>query len=158
VFLTTDGGTSWTAVNGSLSNLDVRSLTYEDDSVRAYAGTFGGGVFRTNNVNTTGTTTPWTAINGGLGANLTIFSLALDPFSLQTIYAGTNGGGVFKTINGGAAPPTWTAMNTGLPAGIIVDSIAIDPTNGNIVYIGTRGRGTFKTTDGGSTWSPTGAN
>lgn len=51
-----------------------------------YAGTEGGGIFRSENRGNT-----WTAINAGL-ANLSIYSLAVMG---KTLFAGTNGVGIF---------------------------------------------------------------
>ena len=70
-----------------------------------YAGTYGGGVFKSTNGGTN-----WTAINTGL-TNTNVCALAIDPQTPETLYAGTDGGGVFKSTNGGT---NWTAMNTGL--------------------------------------------
>ena len=70
-----------------------------------YAGTYGGGVFKSLDGGST-----WYAINAGL-TNLHIYSLAIDPTNTQTVYAGTEQGGVFKSTNGGSS---WSAVNTGL--------------------------------------------
>jgi photosystem II stability/assembly factor-like uncharacterized protein len=79
-----------------------------------YAGTVGGGVFKSTNGGEN-----WTAMNTGL-TNNEVFVLAIDPNTSATVYAGTYGGGVFKSTNGGE---NWSAMNTGLQSSYaILDS------------------------------------
>jgi photosystem II stability/assembly factor-like uncharacterized protein len=58
VFLSTNNGTSWTAVNTGLTNTDVTSLAVSGTNL--FAGTFGGVFLSTNNG------TSWTAVNTGL--------------------------------------------------------------------------------------------
>ena len=51
-----------------------------------YAGTYGGGVFKSANGGGN-----WTALNTGL-TNMVVHAIALDPQSPGTLYAGTEGG------------------------------------------------------------------
>src|SRR5438094_875201 len=67
-----------------------------------YAGTCGGGVFKSTDGGAT-----WSA--SGL-TDASVLALALDPQTPTTLYAGTYGGGVFKSTDGGT---TWSAMNAG---------------------------------------------
>jgi photosystem II stability/assembly factor-like uncharacterized protein len=122
-----------------------------NDSDILYAGTWGGGMYKSLNGGLN-----WQVINQGLGW-LYINSLAIDPLTPTTLYAGTYMYGVYKTVDGGA---TWAPTGPGLSEFPIVYTIAVDPVNPNIVYIGTRnkqpgppwGGGIYKTTDGGGTW------
>jgi len=108
-----------------------------------YAGTYGGGMFKSTNGGAT-----WSAVNTGL-SNKEVWALAIDPINTNTIYVGTYGG-VFKSANGGA---TWSAVNNGL-TNTAVFALAIDPTNSNTLYAGTYfGGGVFKSTNGGTNWS-----
>ncbi len=92
--VSTDGGTSWSAVN---SGLGVSALAIDPGNpATPYAGTVGGGVFKSTNGG-------WSAVNSGLTATV-VFALAIDPSSPATLYAGTLGAGVFKSTDGGA---TW---------------------------------------------------
>ncbi|MCK7528688.1 MAG: hypothetical protein MZV64_69590 [Ignavibacteriales bacterium] len=59
VFLSTNNGTSWTAVNTGLTNTNVRALAVSGTNL--FAGTDGGGVFLSTNNGTS-----WTAVNTGL--------------------------------------------------------------------------------------------
>src|SRR5262245_46137017 len=76
-----------------------------------YAGSDGGGVFRSSNGGGN-----WTAVSSGLTysdpenpLSRDVEALAIDPQTPSTLYAGTFGGGVFKSSNGGG---NWTATNT----------------------------------------------
>jgi hypothetical protein len=84
VFLSTDNGTSWTAVNSGLKDRDttnVLSLAVSGSNI--FAGTDSGVFHSTNNG------TSWTAISSGLPANSTITALAI---SYSNIFAGTKSG------------------------------------------------------------------
>jgi hypothetical protein len=100
VFLSTNNGTSWTAVNTGLTNTDVCPSPFQGTNL--FAGTWGGGVFLSTNNGTS-----WTAVNTGL-TNTYVWSLAV---SGTNLFAGTGGGGVFLSTNNGTS---WTAVNTGL--------------------------------------------
>ena len=48
MFKSTDGGAHWSKFNSGLTNLDVLALTIDPQAPTIlYAGTFGGGVFKT---------------------------------------------------------------------------------------------------------------
>jgi photosystem II stability/assembly factor-like uncharacterized protein len=119
---------------------------------RMYAGSWGGGVFRSNDAGLS-----WTEANGGLG-NLYIQSLAVDPKNAEVIYAGTYRFGVFKSLDGGA---TWAPASSGLNASAIVYDLVVDPLNPATLYAGTRnpgmtppwGGGVYKSMDGGKNWT-----
>jgi hypothetical protein len=107
IFKSSDGGTSWTAVNtGLASDLStsipsVQTLAIDPVSpATLYAGasvTVGsvmnrktyGGVFRSNNGGNN-----WTAVNSGL-PNLAVTVLAVDPKAPSTVYAAGSFNGVF---------------------------------------------------------------
>jgi hypothetical protein len=82
--MSTNNGTTWTAVNTGLANLNVNALTLNGNNI--YASTRGGIFISTNNgVN-------WAPVNIGL-MNANILSLA---FSNSHMYAGTSGSGIWK--------------------------------------------------------------
>jgi photosystem II stability/assembly factor-like uncharacterized protein len=117
-------------------------------SATIYAGTFAGGVLKSNDGGAS-----WTAINNGLSPSTYLNSLVIDPLTPATLYVG-GAVGVFKSADGGAS---WTAANNGLPASANISSLAIDPQNPVTLYVGAAFAGIFKSTDGGATWQPTGA-
>jgi len=98
-----------------------------------YAGTSGGGVFKSTNGGGN-----WSAANTGL-TNTDVLALAIDPATPATLYAGILGGGVFKSTNGGG---NWSAVNTGL-TNAFVRALAIDPATPATLYAGTDGGGVF---------------
>jgi hypothetical protein len=84
-FLSTNNGTSWTAVNTGLTSNVVKSLAVSDTNL--FAGTLGGGVFLSTNKGTT-----WAAVNAGM-TYTDINSVAV----LNTnVYAGTLARGVWR--------------------------------------------------------------
>jgi photosystem II stability/assembly factor-like uncharacterized protein len=113
-----------------------------------YAGTAGGGLFKSANNGDT-----W--YNCGL-AGEHVFAVVIDPHNPNTLYAGVFGSGVYKSSNGG---DTWT--NIGLSS-VSVYALIMDPENANMLYAGTfLGIGSgdvFKSTDNGQTWDSTGLN
>jgi photosystem II stability/assembly factor-like uncharacterized protein len=124
-----------------------------------YAGTAGGGVWKT----TDGGVTYKPLFDKHIQS---IGAVAIDPKQPdQVVWAGTGecwtrnsvsvGDGVYKTTDGGQ---NWT--NLGLEKTERISAIKIDPTNTNTVYVGAMGplwsagadRGVYKTTDGGKSW------
>ncbi|MCI0555691.1 MAG: hypothetical protein L0287_32495, partial [Anaerolineae bacterium] len=102
-----------------------------------FAGTHGGGVFRSiNNGNN------WTPVNIGL-TNITVVALAINP-ATQDIFAGTDGGGVFRSTDNGNS---WTQVNNGL-TNTAVTALAINPATGDI-FAG----GVFRSTNNGNSWT-----
>ncbi|MEI6820316.1 MAG: T9SS type A sorting domain-containing protein [Bacteroidota bacterium] len=131
VFLSTDNGNTWNAVNTGLSNLNVSQLAISGNNI--FAATFGGGVFLSTNYGSS-----WTAVNTSLISN-EIMSLAIKG---DTIFAGTYGNGLYiSTINGN---------NWSLSLNFEVNSLAI---NGNNIFVGTD-NGVFLSTNNGAYWTP----
>ncbi len=124
------------------------------NSLEIYAGTFGGGVYK--------------SVNGGeswQGASLGLVdgyiqSLAIDPQTPTTLYAGMYAYGVYKTTDGGQS---WFPTGPGLNHNAVVYDLQVDPVHPNILYAGTRsknpvfeppwGGGVYKSVNGGATWS-----
>lgn len=93
-----DGGTTFAATNGGLTELRTsrggKVVMHRANPRVLYVGTEGGGVFRSEDAGAS-----WRAVNGGLG-NLTTLSLSIDPGNPSTLYAGTPTG-IYKTTSGG---------------------------------------------------------
>jgi hypothetical protein len=87
VYLSTDSGTSWAAVNSGLTNTNIAVQSLAVSGSNIFAATFYSGVFLSTNNGTS-----WTAVNTGLPANTMVYSLAV---SGSNIFAGTWGGGVW---------------------------------------------------------------
>lgn len=85
VFLTTDNGASWTAVDSGLTSAFVKALAVSGTNL--FAGNLDGGVFLSNNNGTS-----WTAVDSVL-TNTAVWSLVVSGTSL---FAGTGGRGVWR--------------------------------------------------------------
>jgi hypothetical protein len=133
VFLSTNNGTIWTAVNTGLTNRFVSGLAVCGTNL--FAGTLGGGVFLSTNNGTS-----WTAVNTGL-TNRIAGGFAV---SGTNLFVGTSGG-VFLSTNNGAS---WTAVNTGLTRWGVSD-FAVSGTN---VFVG-NDSGVFRSTNDGTSWT-----
>jgi photosystem II stability/assembly factor-like uncharacterized protein len=112
-----------------------------NDTDTIYAGTYGGGIFKTTDGGEN-----WSEVNVGI-TNRYINALAIDPKNSKTVYAGTGGAGVFKSTDGGE---TWSLLSARLSGGIW--SIAIDPTETNRLHVAAQG-GLYRSTDGGENWA-----
>ena len=134
VYLSTDIGSTWTAVNTNLTNLNVNALAAS--GINVFAGTNGGGVFLSSD-----TGGHWMAVNTNL-TNLTINALA---FSGTSLYAGTAGGGVFVSSDTGN---TWTASNINL-TNLSITSLVV---NGTQIFAGTNS-GVFLSMNNGANWT-----
>ncbi len=147
----------WTA-SGPLWEGLILSLAIDSSSPGTlYAGTSGGGVFKSTDGGAS-----WTP--AGL-ARLVVHALVLDPGTPGVVYAGASAfnetgsgkGGVFVSPDGGA---TWAARNVGLLAfpgtgpGNVADVFALgfDPVLPSVIYAGVNG-GVLRSVDGGQTWA-----
>lgn len=126
---------------------------YPADSNIVYAGSWGGGVYRSTD---RGRTWAWSSF--GL-TNTIIVSLAVDPTNPDVAYAGTYKGKLYKTIDGGQS---WFLSSQGIQEEAIVYSIVVDPGNAQRIYSATRGISNnsqqpwsgviYRSLDGGSSW------
>src|SRR5262249_48811413 len=102
VYMSTNGGARWTAINDGLdiSPEGVYNLALHPSSPSEVYASTASGIFKSANGGTR-----WTLLNTRLAE--THAALAIDPSAPATLYAGTNRG-VFKSTDGGAA---WNASN-----------------------------------------------
>jgi photosystem II stability/assembly factor-like uncharacterized protein len=124
-----------------------------------FAGTGGGGVWKTENAGTT-----WKSVFDHAGT-VSIGDIAIAPSNPDIVWVGTGeenarnsvqwGDGVYRSLDGGE-----TFQNMGLSESFQIGHIEIHPKNPDIVYVAALGklwgeneeRGVYKTTDGGKTW------
>ncbi len=114
-----------------------------------YAGTFGGGLFRSTDGGRS-----WEGWSQGV-TDLYVLSLAAGPDG--TLYAGTFGGGVFRREPGEGS---WEPANGALPRRFHppcechpeVAVLAVDPVSGAL-YAGLVGHTVHRSIDGGETWA-----
>ncbi len=127
LFLSTDNGSSWVAVNDRLGYVNVWSLVVSGGNL--FAATDSGVVLFTGN----GTTEK--KMNNGL-THLDVRSLAVAGGNL---FAGTYGGGVFLSTNNGTS---WAEVNNGLTNPTIT-RLAV---SGIYIFAGTSDGGVFRGT------------
>jgi hypothetical protein len=136
LFLSTNNGMSWTAVDSGLANTNISCLIGQGSNI--FAGTNSGVLLSPNNG------ISWTAVNNGIPASTYVTSLAV---SGSNIFAGTylGAGGVFLSTNNGTS---WTAVDSGLTNSQIT-SFAVSGSN---IFAGTIG-GVFLSTNNGTSWT-----
>ena len=175
VFVSTDGGTTWTAVFDGETALSIGSIaTHPVDSGTAYVGTGedngggfsydGEGVFKTTDGGAT-----WIGL--GLAETRRIGRIALDPLDPRRVFVAAGGDwfsrdssrGIYRSLDGGT---TWEKVLYVADDSGGID-VAIDPANpdrvyaaiwqrqslGSSWYIAGPNSGVFRSTDGGTTWS-----
>jgi photosystem II stability/assembly factor-like uncharacterized protein len=159
IYLSTDGGASWSAAGDGIIGSEVSALATDPTMPGAvYAGTRSfsptyevdpedgrwtppnpprAGVFRSVD---RGRTWSHTGSPPGL-----VYGLAVDSRS-GSVYASMSGGYLFKSEDHGT---TWKDLHW--PFFIELLTVAIDP-NHSMIYVGTSGFGVFKTEDDGHSW------
>ena len=137
VFVTTNGGASWTQRTAGLPDrfyTDVAVHPLNPSIAYVTASGFGAGhLYRTTDFGAT-----WTDISAGL-PDIPTSAVVIDPLAPEHLYVGTDVG-VFLSRNTGA---TWEAFTDGLPEAVMVMDLVISPsdrtlraaTHGNGMYL-----------------------
>jgi photosystem II stability/assembly factor-like uncharacterized protein len=154
VFRSSDGGSSWTAVNNGLGSLTVLSVAVDPrDPGVAYAGTYGG-LYKTTSGGAS-----WRQLPLGTFPSITgVQNLTIDPAHPRILYASiadaSDRFGLFRSADGGAH---WTERDAGLPGGVF--TLGLDPDHAGTLYASvpnqssTPGTTVYKTTNGGGSWA-----
>jgi len=135
VFLSTNNGTNWTAVDSGLpADAYVHSFATIGNTIFAgitilKTNTTGGGIFRSTNNGTS-----WITADSGLRMDLGVYALAV---SGNYIFAGTDSG-IFLSANNGTS---WIATDSGLPTGLWISYLAVSGSN---LFAGTAGEGVWR--------------
>jgi photosystem II stability/assembly factor-like uncharacterized protein len=139
IYLSSDNGESWKAVNNGLSSYGIISFAASGNNL--FAGTWTGVFLSTNNG------TSWQSVNNGLmtGDYLEINDLAV---SGSNLFAAIEGGVGISTNNGA----DWTIAQGTTTHGI-VRALAVHGTN---IYAGTTYGGVLLSTDNGVNWEQIG--
>jgi hypothetical protein len=138
VFLSTDNGKSWSAVDSGLTIVSVNALAVSDTHL--LAGTALGIFVSTDNGKS------WTPANTGI-PDFPTFLRSVNTFAVfgANIFVGTRGR-MYVSTNDGAS---WTAVDTGLT----VPPVSAFATIGTNIYAGTYGGGIFRSTNSGASWT-----
>lgn len=127
VFLSTDNGGNWTAVNSGLTNKNIKALAASGASL--FAGTLGGGIFRSTNNGKN-----WTVTDSGL-VSKNVFALVIRDGNL---FAATDNWVFISTDNGAY----WSQMNAGLAIVPLVSALIV---TGKGLYVASAMGGFFCT-------------
>src|SRR5438105_12831259 len=161
---------NYTTTEGRINAIAVDPTTTVNGSIVAYSGAVGGGVWKTTNCCSSGTT--WTVVTDDpLISTTAIDSVTIDPGNHNTVYAGTgdlNFGsfsmgsqGILKSTDAGG---TWTVLGADVfgmiyseppgefPQYNAVGKVRVDPNDSNKVVAGTK-QGLYFSYDGGTNWS-----
>jgi photosystem II stability/assembly factor-like uncharacterized protein len=155
--LSKSAGWKWISVGPFNVAGRVRAMAMDpSDPAILYAGSAGGGVWKTTDAGTS-----WTALTDFL-PNLRIGSIAVDPYHTSTVLAGNGEGfvawqgglaygrGIYKTKDGGQ---NWELIPATATADFeYVFDISFDPFIDGAVIASTR-KGLFRSTDGGTNWT-----
>ncbi len=181
IFLSTNDGTSWAAVDSGLTNTEVRALAVSGTNL--FAGTWGSGVFLSTNNGTswsivdTGLTNPYISsllaqgtdiiagtntfafISGNNGTNWGEISSGMSGSQIMALaasgsnlFAGTDWGVSISTDNG----TSWTLADSGLTTtATYVYALAIYPnvSGGTNLFAGTDIHGVYHSTNNGLSWT-----
>jgi len=160
----------YTTTEGRINAIAVDPTTTVNGSIVAYSGAVGGGVWKTTNCCSSGTT--WTVVTDDpLISTTAIDSVTIDPSNHNTVYAGTgdlNFGsfsmgsqGILKSTDAGG---TWTVLGADVfgmiyteppgqfPQYNAVGKVRVDPNNSNKVVAGTK-QGVYFSYDAGVNWT-----
>jgi hypothetical protein len=135
---------NWTAANNGLTNNWVNALLVSNSEI--FAGTYGGGVFRSQDNGSS-----WSTANIGLtdtgGGDTNVSALTTSAnFLLAGANSGPAPGGLFSSPSDGYQ---WSAVDFGSSSNYILSFAGID----NYVFAGTQGGGIFRSTDAGIHWT-----
>lgn len=119
-----------------------------------YAGSVGGGVWKTTNAGAN-----WSPVSDTM-ANIAVTTLAMDPGNSQILYAGTGegsfnvdairGAGIFKSTNGGSS---WSQLASTTGSNFYyVNDLLVAPSNSQVIVAATN-NGIFVSTNGGGSFT-----
>ncbi len=145
VYKSTNYGTNWVLYSSNLHYVVLSLAVDPQQSSNVYAGTSGGGVFRSSNGGIS-----WAAGSGfgSSGAPSHVNQIAIDPGTPSSLYAATDGG-IFKSVNRGSS---WFVSSGGM-TNFPVYGVVLEPQNPQTLYAQADGE-LYKSTTGGTNWLP----
>jgi photosystem II stability/assembly factor-like uncharacterized protein len=174
VFVSTDNGANWTAVNTGLKNKDIVSFAVRGATLYAGTGLFpgvGAGLYATTNEGTS-----WDSIHASISGPFASIGTRLFGAGFFGVFVSTNSGagwtsvstiysgdlavvdttlfvcayttGAYRSTNYGGS---WDQANVGLPA---IPNLNAIFSNGKNLFAGVFNGGLYLSTDKGGTWNP----
>ncbi|MCP4178289.1 MAG: hypothetical protein GY756_11025, partial [bacterium] len=142
IFLSTDDGNTWTAVNTGIPNYDIAlfsSIAISGNNIFAGFSSLyqGAGIFLSTNSGSN-----WTAVNTGLTDSNIVDIVVMG----NNIFARSHSHGVFLSTNNGNS---WT----NLPSSIIPGHSFFDLAANSTTLFMAMGDGVYRSTDNGNTWT-----
>jgi ligand-binding sensor domain-containing protein len=144
VFISHDGGASWSPINTTLPDTPINGLTYDSSTHQLWAAT-NEGIYRTGDNGAS-----WQALNDGLPASTTAFDIVpADTFggTAGLVYAGTDQGFYLSQNNGSQ----WTTSKSAL-LHLNIYGVLIDAQNATTIYLATDKVGALRSLDNGQSW------
>ncbi len=141
-----DYGTTWHVIYTGIKDPSGRAIVISPQP--DYSSVLYHGVWHFDSVyKTTDSGDLWTGISHGF-PEVMVYSMAIDPFSVDTVYMATFSHGLLKTYDGG---DTWQS------GGFQHDqlyAVAINPQLTNNLLLGTAGDGLYRSSDSSNNWQP----
>ncbi len=147
-----DAGASWVGISNGIRDLSGRAITISPQ--KDFSSILYHGVWHFDSVyKSEDSGASWYRIDNGI-SDVEVYSMALDPYSYDSLYMGTFSHGILKTTTGGKS---WQAGGL-FPDGIY--SVVINPRQTSNLFAGTEGDGLYHSTDYSASWqrSNTGLN
>jgi len=136
VYRSSNNGTTWTAINSGLTNLEVDNVYANGANIYAVVRELGG-IFVSHDYGNS-----WKESKTGLPKYPSINSISSIG---NTIFIGLYDDGVFKSIDNGSS---WSQVSKGLDSSWVSDLIAV----GSNLFAGCSRSGVFLSTNNGSSW------
>ena len=149
VWVTTNGGTSWTNRSTGLPANPMRTAEFAGTRLLVGGGMrFGSqfvGLYGSDDLGAS-----WTPLHNGSWPVLLVWDVAVDPSNPDTLLVATDGQGVNRTTNGGTS---WD-IAIGGTAGLAAQSVRYRPASSTDVLLGASSLGVYRSQNGGSAFSP----
>src|SRR4051794_7899739 len=147
VWVTTDGGDSWTDRSAGLPDNPLNAVVYDGTRLLVGGGLLFGsefvGLYESSDLGVT-----WTPLHDGTWPVLVVEDIAVDSNDAAKIFVAIDGGGVNRTTDGGA---TWQ-IGIGDTQALAGRSIRFRPGNSQELFLGTSSLAVFRSTDSGETF------
>ncbi|HYG51112.1 MAG TPA: T9SS type A sorting domain-containing protein, partial [Flavobacteriales bacterium] len=137
ILRSTDGGTSYTDITGSLPDRYPRDMVVNPNNSNEvyviFSGFGTGHIFKSSDAGAS-----WTDISTTL-PDVPFHCMAVNPYNVNMLFAGSDLG-VFSSTDGGA---TWSSFTTGMPMAAMVFDLVVSPSDTTIMAY-THGNGVYK--------------